>query len=329
MKNLPRGAVAAAQNAPLYGTVIFNLVEETPAAVAAALAGDTSMGLPVGFLTDLPTFTVSRETVNITEPIAGLGVRLKGSEQLQSEEGTVELSFASISVENLKRALPGLRDSAWNSATNGFRSVGTGNVAHTVRALASGAAGNALSYAIVVPATANAVASVTVTGAAGSETITFNTATDAAATPASTSTANDAIRLINAHATASKLVQAGKPATSDGTGIVTATAAATLSGGAAGTRIGTRLKSNGTWAISDYIRTVHVIWESVNTNVAHMARIDNAISMDDFSFQGDDGGTMSGISMTMTATASEEDYDSNTGRYRGPFSWMRLDDVAA
>jgi hypothetical protein len=329
MKNLPRGAVAAAQNAPLYGTVIFNLVEETPPAVAAALDGDTSMGLPVGFLTDLPTFNVSRETVDITGSIAGLGVRLKGSELLLSEEGSVELAFASISVENLKRALPGLRDSAWNSDTNASRSVGTGNAQHTVRALASGAAGNALSYAIVVPATANAVASVTVTGAAGSETITFNTATNAATTPASTSTANDAIRLINEHATAKKLVQAGRPKTSDGSAVVTAAAAATLAGGAPGTRIGDRLKSGGSWTLSDYIRTVHVIWESVNTNVAHMARIDNAISMDDFSFQGDDGGAMSGISMTMTATASEEDYDSNTGRYRGPFSWLKLDDVAS
>ncbi len=320
MKLLPRGAVAAAQNAPLYGTAIYNLVEETPAGVAAALAGDTSMGIPVGFLTDLPTFNVSRETVNITEPIAGLGVRLKGSEQLMSEEGSVELSFASITAENLKRALPGLRSTDWTSAAHGSAVLGTGNAAVKLTALASGVSVNT-NYTAVIAAPAGATTTVVVSGTLPARVITIN--------PSTTATANSVVDAVNANAAANAIVQAGLPATSNGTAVVAAVTSTPFAGGTAGTRIGTVLKSNGSWLISDYIRTVHVIWESVNTNVAHMARIKNAISMDDFSFQGDDGGTMSGISMTLTATAAEEDYDTASGNYAGPFAWLRLDDVAA
>lgn len=317
---MPAGAVAAAQNAPLYGTVILNLAEETPAAVIAAIGGDTSMGIPFGFLTDLPTFNVSRETVNITEPIAGLGIRLKGSEQLQMEEGTVELAFAQITADNIRYALPGTTKSDWVSDVTGSLTVGTGNSSVRVRALAAGTVGNSIQYAQSAPAGTGAPqATVAVTGTAPNYTITVS--------PKTTATANDVIEAINNHATAKTLVQAGRPAGTNGTGAPATAIAAPLAGGAAGTKIGSKLISSGSWALADYIRTVHIIWESTATQVAHMARVKNAISMDDFSFQGDDGGQMSGVSVTLTATSDESDYNAATGNYTGPFAWFALDPV--
>lgn len=331
---LPKGAVNAAQNAPLYGTVIMNLVEETPDAVIAAIGGDTSMGIPFGFLTTLPTFNVNRETVNITDPIAGLGIRLKGSEQLRSEEGTVELAFAQLSTDNIMYALPGTRKTDWMSAKTGSLTVGTGNSAYTVRAIAPGVSGNSIQYAVTVPGTANANPTgpvVSVTGTAPNYTISVDvsTGTAGAAPYPVTSTANDVIRAINAHAVAKTIVQAGRPATSTGAGIVAASVAAPLAGGSAGTRIGSVLTSQGSWTLADYIRTVHVAWESVSAPVAMLGRVKNAISMGNFSFQGDDGGQMSGASLTLTATADESDYQSATGNYAGPFAFLKLDDVIA
>jgi hypothetical protein len=320
MKTNPRGAVRASQNAPLYGMVVFNLVEESPAGVAAVLDGDTSMGQPVGFLTGAPTFNVSRETVNITEPIMGLGVRLKGSEQLQNEEGTVELEFANISVDNLLRALPGTRRSDWLSVAHASVTLGSGNAAFKLAALEGGVGPNT-NYTAVIATPAGSTTTVAVTGSLPSRVITI--------TPATGATANDVIKAVNANSQANAIVQAGRTNASDGTGTVAAVTSTPFSGGAAGTKIGERLTSPGSWALSDYVRTVHIVWESTATNVAMMARIKNAISMDDFSFQADDGGQMSGIGMTLTATADEEDYVAATGSYTGPFAIMKLDDVAA
>lgn len=314
--------MAAAQNAPLYGTVIINLAEETPNAVVQAIAGDTSYGINLGFLTDLPTFNIARETVNITEPIAGLGTRLKGSEQLQMEEGTVELAFAQLNIDTIRYALPGTTKAAWNSATTASITAGTGNSSVRVRALTAGTTGNSILYVQSAPSGTGApFATVTVSGTAPAYTITVASKTDA--------TANDVIDAINTHATARTIVQAGRPAGTTGTGVPATLASTALSGGAAGTRIGYMLTSQGSWALSDYIRTVHIVWESTATNVAMLARIKNAISMDDFSFQADDGGQMSGVTMTLTATADEADYQTASGNYAGPFAILKLDDVAA
>lgn len=319
---LPSGAVAAAQNGLLYGSVIINLAEETPAAVVAAIAGDTSYGISLGFLTDLPTFTVARETVNITEPIAGLGTRLKGSEQLLSEEGTVECSFAQVSIDNLKYTMPGTTKSDWNADLTASITAGTGNSSVRVRALTAGTTGNSIEYAQTAPSGTGApYATVTVTGTAPAYTITVASKTDA--------TANHVIDAINSHATAKTIVQAGRPSGTTGTGVPATLAAAALTGGAAGSRIGYKLTSGGSWGLSDYIRTVHVVWESTATNVAALARIKNAISIDDFSYQADDGGQLSGTTLTLTATADEADYNAATGNYAGPFAFLKLDDVAA
>lgn len=317
-KNNPAGTVAASINAPLYGTVIMNLVEESPAAIIAAIGGDTSYGTALGFLTGAPTFNVARESVNTAENIMGLATRIKGTEQLQNEEATIECEFASISIDNLKYALPGTIKSDWTPAVSASITAGTGNSSVTVRALTGGTGGNSLLYAQTAPSGTGApYATVTVSGS----TITVASKTDA--------TANHVIDAINAHATAKTLVQAGRPAGTTGTGLPATLAATALSGGAAGTRIGYTLTSPGTWGLSDYIRSVHVVWESVATRVAMIARAKNAISMDDFSFQADDGGQMTGVSMTLTATSDESDFSSTTGNYVGGWAISKLDDVAA
>lgn len=321
-RNNPAGTVAAAQNAPLYGTVIMNLVEESPAAIIAAIGGDTSYGTALGFLTGAPTFNVARESVNTAENIMGLSTRIKGTELLQNEEATIEVEFASLSIDNLKYALPGTVKSDWTPAVSASITAGTGNSSVTVRALTGGTGGNSLLYAQTAPSGTGApYATVTVTGTAPAYTITVASKTDA--------TANHVIDAINSHATAKTLVQAGRPAGTTGAGVPATLAATALAGGAAGTRIGYTLTSPGTWGLSDYIRTVHVVWESAASRVAMIARAKNAISMDDFSFQANDDGTMGGASMTLTATSDEADFSATTGNYVGGWAISKLDDVAA
>ena len=89
-----------------------------------------------------------------------------------------------------------------------------------------GSEGNAIRFGIVVPGTANAVASVTVSG----NDITFNSATTGVAgTPASTAT--QMMNAVNADAVAGKKVFLQLAAGNDGTGVIAALALTSLTGG--------------------------------------------------------------------------------------------------
>lgn len=118
---------------------------------------------------------------------------------------------------------PMLSSGIGNRATKRF---GTGNSAFDVFSRKPGTGGNSITFAVVVPATANAAASVTVAGNA----VTFNSATDGQATPAATSRVIDMARIVNSDATARPLVHVQNAPQSDGTGVVAAVAATALAG---------------------------------------------------------------------------------------------------
>jgi predicted secreted protein len=112
-----------------------------------------------------------------------------------------------------------------SEATAASTTRGTTNSALKVTADELGPSGNDITFAMVNPGN-DGVLGVTVVG----EAITVSLATGATGTI--TSTANQVIAAINAHPAAKLLVTASLPATSDGTGVVTASAVAALTGGA-------------------------------------------------------------------------------------------------
>lgn len=106
-----------------------------------------------------------------------------------------------------------------NRAT--LATLGTGNAAYTGYARTPGTAGNSITFRIVVAGN-NTAASVGVSGSA----VTFNAATDGSGNP--TSTANAAIDAVNR---AQQLIWLQTPKGSDGTGVVAAVSATSLTGG--------------------------------------------------------------------------------------------------
>lgn len=108
--------------------------------------------------------------------------------------------------------------------------VGTGNAAVNYTALGSGTLGNQIQIRYVVAGN-NTPLTVSVTG----RDITVNVATGAGGAP--TSTGSQVMAAVNAHATASLMVQGVLPLGSDGTGVVAAQAFTFLAGGTAGAAV--------------------------------------------------------------------------------------------
>ncbi len=317
-KLLPAGLSQKGVNDPLGpGVVLYDVVSYKPADILSIINGDTAMGKSLGLLSAAPTFSVSQDTVNMYDNVVGLNARLLGSEQLSSQEVTIECEFININKSTLALAMPGLSETDWMGDTNALLVTGTGNAAFKTVALAGGTGGNAISITVGTPAGTGAPqVVVTVTGSAISLAV------------KTTATANDAVAAINSHAAARALVQAGLPTTSNGTGVLLAQVSTPLAGGAAGTRIGGKFQHRGFWDTSNRLRNVAIVLESNKSSVAHVFSIRNAISMDDFEYSAEDDQVLAGVGMTFSAENSDDDYDAAVGNYRAPFTLYRLDDVA-
>ena len=319
-KLLPANVTSLAQNTPVGpGIALMNVVEFTPQGILNALAGDTSYGVNVGLLTSPPTFNLGQETSNLLDNVIGGIPQLQGALQLTSQQVTMDVEFAQITRENLEMALPGLQTTTWNSGAHAGVTVGTGNAAFTLRALTSGVGPNT-NYTVVVNAPAGATTTVAVSGTLPARVFTISPATGA--------TANDIIRAVNLDPTANDYVRAGKPASSNGTGAVASATSTPFAGGSAGASIGQKFTHKGFWTSSDYSMNFVAAFESANTRVASILRVDNVISMDDFSFSPEDTQVLTGNGMTLTATATDSDYDPSTGSYKPPMAWYLLDPVA-
>lgn len=300
------------------GVLLANLVEFTFPAVKAAISGDTAAGYRLGAMTSAPSVSISREVTDRTEDIVGLDAPFVGAQVLRRTDVVMEAELVQLTPQNLKLIHPGLAESDWMSATHAALTTGTGNSAFRLMALVPGTAPNAITR--VVSAPAGGTTTVAVTGSAGAEIITINPATGA--------TANAVVDAINNHATAKTLVQAGLPATSDGTGVSVAAVSASLAGGATGSKIGKILKPTGSFKRSDYLRNLVLALEGDNQDVLMMYKIDNAFQTDDFDYSPDDEGGISGISCSFTGHVTEANYDPVLGVYVSPYS-IYVADVAS
>src|SRR5215216_3646518 len=237
MPKLESATLQAPNSAPLGpGVLIANLSEFTPLGVAAAIAGDTSMGFRLGAMTSSPSVSIARETNDLTENYVGINAMFKGATQIMRTDITLEVELAELTHSNIKLLHPGLSESNWLNAAVSRRTYGTGNSAFSVAALTPGNTGDSITVATVA-AGANTPLTVVVTGTAPTYTITVNLSTTAVA-GTSNATALAVVNAINNHATASTLVQAGLPVTSDGSGTVAGAISQALAGGTTGSKVG-------------------------------------------------------------------------------------------
>lgn len=301
------------------GVCIANCVEFTATGIKAAIAGDTGAGLRLGAMTSAPSVSVSRDITDRTEDIVGLNAAFVGAQRLQRTDVTLDVELVELSPDNLQRIHPGLQRSDWLSSAHARLTTGTGNSAFDIWSLLPGTGPNAVTRVVSTPS--GSTTTVTVSGSAGSEVITV--------APATGATAQAVVDAINASVTAKALVQAGLPASSDGTGAVAAAVSAPLAGGTAGSKIGIKLEPTGFFKRSEYLRNIVLALEGDNQDVLQIWRIDNAFSTDDFDLSPDDAGGVSGISCTFTGHVTEANYDQTLGVYLPPYACYVADIAAA
>ena len=300
------------------GVLVENLVEFTGPGLKAAINGDRGAGVMLGAMTAAPSVSVSRDVTNRSDNIVGLNAAGVGSQVLQRTDVVLSAELIELTPEQLMRVHPGLQKSDWLNSAHARLTRGTGNAAFSVWSLIPGTAPNAVT--VVVSAPSGASTTVAVSGTAGSEVITIN--------PKTGETAQGVVDAINGHDKAKKLVQAGLPATSDGTGAVAAATSTPLAGGTAGTRIGYKLDPTGFFKTSDYKRNIVLALEGDSQDVLHFWRIDNAFQTDDIDFSPDDAGGVSGVSVSFTGHVTDANYDPVLGVYLPPYA-IYVADLAA
>lgn len=327
---MPRIGTASLQsltNAPLGpGGVVVNMPNVTPQRIEDALGGDLTAGRVLGAMTSSPSVSVSHETQDLTENLVGINARLKGATQLQRSDVSLSVDLAEITHENIPLLDPTLDAVDWlNSGTKASLTLGgTGNSAFTVTAKADGTAGNAVRIALINPSVANAVLSVAVSG----NDITVNLGNGATAGTIN-STALQVRDAINASAAAAALVTASLPGTSNGSGIVTAAAMASLTGGVNGTAAGKTYRNRGYVQLSNYFDNVVAVFESLETRVFFAIEVRNCISLSDTDWSFDDEGNVAGITLELQGHSGEGDTDPLTGATLSPYLIHRLNNPVA
>ncbi len=301
------------------GVLIANLTEFTATNVKSAIQGDSSAGLRLGAMTSAPSVSISREVTDRTENIVGIDAPGVGAQVLRRTDVVLEVELVNLGIDNLKRIHPGLAEEDWMSTAHAKLTTGTGNAGFTIMALTGGTGSNAVTRVIVAPA--GSITTVVVSGTAGAEVITIN--------PKTAETAAGVVAAINSSTTANKIVQAGLPVTSDGTGAVAAAVSAPLAGGTAGSKIGKILKPTGFFKNSDYLRNLCLCLEGSNQDILQIWKIDNAFQTDDLDYSPDDEGGVAGISCSFTGHVTEANYDSTLGVYLPPYRIFTADLAAA
>lgn len=321
MPRLQAANLKSLNTAPLGpGVILANVVDMTPLGIAAIIAGDESKGIKLGALTDAPTFNAAPEFQDLTENIVGLNAAFRGAQQLQRVDVTIECEIAELHQRNLRYVHPGLAREDWSSASHATKKFGTDPASFNLTARATGTGGNSISLTLVAASGSNEATSVAVVGDA--ITVTLGTG-GVAGTP--DATVEEVVDAINAHAVASEKVQAGYNAKTNPSAVVAAAASSSLAGGAAGSRIGTRLVPQGFVSDSDYLDNLVLALEGVNTPVLQLYRIFSAISNDDVEYQPDDEGNISSIAATFMGHAADASYDPETGVYLPPYDIFTLD----
>lgn len=151
---------------------------------------------------------------------------LHGVEVVEIDSGPRPISTVRASVIGIVGTAPAAAAATPATLRTGYLGLENALVWTAVAPAYAGAAGNAITVALTVPAGANQALAVTVTGTA----ISVALATGATAGVA-TSTAAQVLAAVNAHVTAHTLVTVSHAAGSDGTGVAAASPAQALSGG--------------------------------------------------------------------------------------------------
>ena len=323
MPKLSTATLSGLQNADLGpGVVLKNVLDLSPAGIDKVLAGNRAFGQKIGAMTSAPSISISRNMIDITEPIVGLNVALKGARQVQRVDASIDVEFAEITHDNYEILNPGQSKTDWLSSANASLDVGTGNSQFSVVARNAGITGNSITLTRTAAAGASAPTTVSVTGNA--ITVTLGTGTTAGVVNA---TATDVVAAINASATAALLVQAGLSGTSNGTGLVAAGASTPLAGGAAGSRIGYTFRDQATLRLSDYMKNMCFVMESTQSKVNTIYTFFDVVATEDFEQSPDDEAQISGVSQTFMAHASESSYDPVSGVYLPAYERRALDPV--
>lgn len=267
-------------------------------------------------------FETDVETINLGDDVDGLSTALRGAIVLDSEAVTLSTEVIEMIPGQIKNLNPRLvKQDILDGAVAASTTRGTGNAALTITANTTGTGGNSIRYAHVVPSTANATLSVTVSG----NDITVNVATGATAGTA-TSTASQVVAAVNASAAAAALVTASL-GTSDGTGIVSASAMAALTGGATGTnKVGESYDPRGYFEDADYHDRVVVGIESRDKQIRIGIVLYNCLVMGGMSMSTNDDMSPITVPIELTAMGDASRRDAATGTYWSPY---RLLDFSA
>lgn len=303
----------------ISGVVLTDMPEAdiTEAGILAVLEQTVANGKAangarwIANLAEPPGYTESDTLVYPYEDLYGKSGDLVGEVIVRSVRSEATVSITSLSLENMKLIRPDTEFSVVNGgAVAASTTRGTGNAGLTITANTAGTGGNSIRYAHVVPAGSNAPLSVTVAG----NDITVNLATGATAGTA-TSTASEVIAAVNASLEASALVTASLPGTSDGTGVVAASALAALTGGAAGT---TPMAVKAVRSLRDdpsMYKTLVLAYSTGNKIIGKAVVMKNAKSItEDKEYSLDADMTVQGIQTTLRAHSTAADLNSATGK---------------
>lgn len=292
------------------GAVVLNPVDETEATLRAAVRGDATKGEKLGGTTGGVSFNAEPDWTDLGEDLDGLASALRGAMVMNRVDVTMEATVVEFQPGKIRKLNPFLDEvPIFSDAVAASTTRGTTNSGITITAKVAGTGGNSISYAQVVSGNSTPLSVSVVNNA-----ITVNVATDA--TGVATSTANQVITAINGSVAASALVIASLPATSNGTGVVTASAAANLTGGSAGTnRVGTDYVPRGYVKDSDHIDKVAVLFESKDKDIRLAIILYNCLVTSDFSIEGEGENEKIGVEVTLTAMSGANNYDLANGTY--------------
>jgi hypothetical protein len=321
MPRLPSATLKSVNSAPLGpGVLLANVVDFTPLGIADILSGDESKGIRLGAMTTAPSFSITRETQDITENLVGLNAPLKGAVQIQRTDVTVDVELAELTHRNLKYIHPGLTEAVWNNAKPGSVTFGTGNAAMRATSRVTGVAANSISVAVSAPAATPATLISYSTGV-----FTLNPATGDTANSFLDKVQNRSGAIAPEYYDATSGIQLGVPASSTGAGTLATVASTSLAGGAASTaELGKKFSPTGYVPFTSYFDNLAMVLEGVNTQVLQIWRLDNAVQNDDISIEPDDSGAISGISCSFAGHVSDANFDASVGTYIPPYAVYNL-----
>ena len=330
VKFAPLGAGAVFADLPeVSEDAIMDLLTETPGA----------RGFHLGGMTSAPAFGEEQEEVDFSENLVGVDGSYMGMIQPMSVDPTITVEIAKLNIRNLKLVRPDFESRARLArGTRASITVGAGAARIIVEALAFDVSGNLNDLEILNPNVASQQLAVDVVPNGDRRIVRVRLATSD--TTAAISTANQVIAAINTDPDASRLVQARRPAGSDGTGTVAAADLAPLAGGTNGARVGAILERRGFYRLTDYVKNVVLVCPMIDPETGDirpagwMIELDNCLNRSDsFEYEPDDGGNIAGVQLELRAHIDLRNLDRTTGRAKPQYRIHTIDmselDVAA